>query len=225
MVATQRPRPINVATLAFEAFAAMPITVAKNILDKSSAVWDGSYRARMPCAPFNVEFVSLTTEPLHFASYTTLHPHASIITGKKRDLIFIPSAGENVIENLDWMRLFIPWIKLCARRGTGVVSLCTDAFLLSETVLLDGRAATTHWFLADVFRRAYPKVNLQPERFIVDEGNVITSGAATSFLDLALYLIELYNGHQAAVLVANAFLIERGAPKPVASHSFSGFTK
>jgi transcriptional regulator GlxA family with amidase domain len=39
---------------------------------------------------------------------------------------------------------------------------------------------------------------------------VITSGAATSFLDLALHLIELYNGHQAAVLVAKAFLIEMG---------------
>src|SRR5215469_2043171 len=210
MVATQRRRAINVAILAFETFAAMPITGTMDILNKSSAEWDGSYRVRMPYAPFNVQLVSLTREPLHFAGCITLHPHASIITAKKPDLILIPSAGENVIENLDRMRPFIPWIKLCARRGTRVVSLCTGAFLLAETGLLDGRAATTHWFLADVFRRAYPKVKLQPERLIVDEGNVITSGAATSFLDLALYLIELYNGHQAAVLVAKAFLIEMG---------------
>jgi len=61
-----------------------------------------------------------------------------------------------------------------------------------------------------VFRKTYPKVKLHPEQLIVDEGNVITSGAATSFLDLVLYLIELYCGHEAAVIVAKVLLIEMG---------------
>jgi transcriptional regulator GlxA family with amidase domain len=181
-----------------------------DILNKSSAVWNRIYGVDVPYASFNVELVALTKEPLHFGDCITLRPHASIATAKRPDLILIPSVGENVIGNLDRLRPFVPWIKLCARQGTRVVSLCTGAFLLAETGLLDGRAATTHWFLADLFRKTYPKVKLRPERLIVDEGNVITSGAATSFLDLALYLIELYNGHQAAVLVAKAFLIEMG---------------
>ena len=82
--------------------------------------------------------------------------------------------------------------------------------MLAESGLLDGRTATTHWFFADLFRRRYPKVHLYPNRLIIDEGNVITSGAATSFLDLVLYLIELYCGREAAILTAKVLLIEMG---------------
>src|SRR5215470_7130647 len=45
---------------------------------------------------------------------------------------------------------------------------------------------------------------------IVDEGSVISAGAATSFLDLILYLMELYYGREAAILTAKVLLIEMG---------------
>ena len=216
-----KQRSINVAILAFETFTTTSITGPMDILNKSSLVWRGIYGMDVPYASFNVELVALTKKPLHFGRTITLHPHASIATARKPDLILIPSAGENVLNELGRLRPFIPWIKQCASQGARVVSLCTGAFLLAETGLLDGRAATTYWFLADVFRKTYPAVKLQPERLIVDEGNVITSGAATSFLDLALHLIELYNGYEAALLVAKAFLIEMGRrtqrPQPVFS--------
>jgi transcriptional regulator GlxA family with amidase domain len=220
MAATQRRRPINVAILAFEMFVVMAITGPMDILNKSSAVWDRIHRVRVLHAPFHAELVSLTRKQLHFEGFITLHPHVSVVTAKKPDRILIASAGENVIENLDRMRPFIPWITLCARRGTRAVSLWTGAFLLAETELLDGHAATTHWFLADVFRRAYPKVKLQPERLILDEGNVITSGAATSFLHRALYLIELYNGHQARSPCCQGVSYRDAPPNPVPSHYF-----
>jgi len=51
---------------------------------------------------------------------------------------------------------------------------------------------------------------MRPDRLIIDEGNGITSGAATSFLDLVLYLIELYSALEAAILTANIVLIEMG---------------
>jgi transcriptional regulator GlxA family with amidase domain len=86
--------------------------------------------------------------------------------------------------------------------------VCTGAFLLAATGLLDGRNATTHWFFADGFRKMYPKVNLLPERLIVDEGSVITSGAGASFSDLVLYLIELYSGHAAAILTSKYLALD-----------------
>lgn len=208
MVGIQRQRSISVSILAFETFATMPIAGPMDILNKASAVLSGG--VDVPYQSFNIQLVALTRKPLHFGDCITLRPHACIATAKKPDLIIVPSAGDNVMEDLDWLRPFVPWIKQCASQGARVASLCTGAFLLAETGLLDGRAATTHWSLADLFRRTYPQVNFQPERLIVDEGNVITSGAATSFLDLALYLIELYNGHQAAMLVAKAFLCQMG---------------
>ena len=188
----------------------MPITGPMDILNRASAVWSGIYGAEMPYASFNIQLVALSEEPLQFGGHITVRPHATIRTAQQPELILIPSAGENVLERLASLRPFVPWIREWAGRGARVVSVCSGAFLLAETGLLDRRTATTDWLLADQFRKTYPKVRLLPERLIVDEGNVITSGAATSFLDLTLYLIELYNGHEAAVLVAKALLIEMG---------------
>lgn len=210
MISVEERRSINVAILAFETFATMPITGPMDILNKSSAVWSGIYGKAMPYASFNVQLVSLTKRPIQFGDCITLRPHASIQSARKPDLILIPSLGENISERMPPLLPFVPWITHCSLQGARVVSLCTGAFLLAETGLLDGRSATTHWFLADLFRKTYPRIRVHPERLIVDEGSVITSGATTSFLDLMLYLIELYNGHEATVLVARALLIEMG---------------
>jgi transcriptional regulator GlxA family with amidase domain len=118
--------------------------------------------------------------------------------------------GTNILESVKANRAFVPWIKSCSARGTRVVSFCTGAFLLAETGLLDGRVATTHWQCANLFRKTYPRVDLQADRLIVDQGKVITSGAATAFQDTMLYVIELYSGREAAVLTAKIMLLELG---------------
>ena len=210
MTPVSTKRTVKVAILAFETFATIPITGPMDILNKSCVLRRGMRGDDLTGTDFEIELVSLTKRPLRFGDAVTLHPHASILTAKKPDLILIPSAGDNVMESLESLRAFIPWIQACSARGARVVSLCTGAFLLAESGLLDGRTATTHWFFADLFRQHYPKVDLRPERLIIDEGNVITSGAATSFLDLVLYLIELYSGHEAAILTAKVLLIEMG---------------
>jgi len=179
-----------------------------DILNKSCALIRGIFDEGR--TNFEIELVGLSKSPLRFGDCVTVHPHASIATAKRPALVLSPSVGDNVLKSLESLRAFVPWIKACAGRGARIVSMCTGAFLLAETGLLDGRAATTHWFFADLFRKTYPKVDLHPEQLIVDEGNVITGGAATSFLDLVLYLVELYCGHEAAVLTAKTLLIEMG---------------
>jgi transcriptional regulator GlxA family with amidase domain len=110
--------------------------------------------------------VSLTRKPLQFDGVTTLHPHATIANAKSPDLILIPSSGPRVLELLDELRCFVPWIQACSSRGARVVGMCTGAFLLAETGLLDGRTATTHWNFADLFRQRYPKVILRADQLI-----------------------------------------------------------
>src|SRR5215471_14536303 len=203
-------KPTNVAILAFETFAAIPITGPMDVLNKSCSLLAHA-RGEDPNNPaFNVETVALKKRPLRFNGSVTLHPHASIATAKQPDLVLVPSVGDDVLGSLSSLRGFIPWVTECSANGARVVSMCTGSFLLAETGLLNGRSATTHWGFADLFRRTYPKVNLFPERLIVDEGNIITAGASTAFLDVALYLLELYCGREAAILTAKVLLIEMG---------------
>src|SRR5215472_16474774 len=210
MKPTSAQRTVRVAILTFESFGTIAITGPMDILNKACTLSRGIYGDEAGEVTFEIELVSLCKSPLRFGDSVTLHPHASLATAKNPDLVLIPSAGDNVLESLGSLRPFIPWIKSCAARGARIVSLCTGAFLLAESALLDGRTATTHWSFAELFRKTYPKVDLHPERLIVDEGNVITSGAAMAFLDLVLYLIELYCGHNVAVLTAKVLLIEMG---------------
>jgi len=201
---------INVAILAFETFSALPITGPMDLLNESCSLQREVLGPDASRTTFDVELVSLTKQPLRFGSAVTLHAHETISTARKPNLLLVPSGGHKVLESLAPLRGFIPWIQACSAQGARVVAMCTGTFLLAETGLLDGRTATTHWFYADLFRRKYPKVDLHPERMIIDEGNVITSGAATSFLDLVLYLVELYCGRESAILTAKILLIEMG---------------
>ena len=207
---TPKQSATKVAILAFKTFATIPITGPMDILRESCQLQRRVLGEDANRGSFEIELVSLTKKPLLFDEGVTLRPHASISTAQRPDLILIPSLGPQVLESLNSVLGFIPWIRECCTRGARAVSVCTGAFLLAESSLLDGREATTHWFFADLFRQRYPKVDLVPGRLIVDEGKVITCGAALSFLDLSLYLIELYCGHEAAVLTAKIMLIEMG---------------
>lgn len=70
-----------------------------------------------------------------------------------------------------------------------IASVCTGAFFLAGSGLLDGHRATTHPARFDLFRKLFPHIPLLEEK-IVDEGSILTAGGISSGIDLALYLIE-----------------------------------
>ncbi|WP_245685635.1 GlxA family transcriptional regulator, partial [Streptomyces yerevanensis] len=58
--------------------------------------------------------------------------------------------------------------------GSRLVSICTGAFVLAAAGLLDGRPATTHWMVADLFRTWFPQVALDPDALFIDDGDILT---------------------------------------------------
>ncbi|WP_067680190.1 GlxA family transcriptional regulator [Nocardia miyunensis] len=93
------------------------------------------------------------------------------------------------------------------RPTTRVVSICTAAFVLAATGRLDDRPATTHWHLADIFRRAFPRVRLDPDVLYVDDGDILTSAGASSGIDLCLHLIRNDHGSEVANTVARRCVV------------------
>ena len=85
-----------------------------------------------------------------------------------------------------------PEIELLRRthlRGARIAASCSGTFLLAQSGLLDGRRATTSWWLAAAFRMRFPLVALEADAMTVEDGDVITSGAATAVLSMILKLI------------------------------------
>lgn len=73
---------------------------------------------------------------------------------------------------------------------TTLAAACTSTFLLAESGVLDGRRATTTWWLSPFFRTRYPRVELDESRMIIEEKTRITVGAAMAHVDLALCIIR-----------------------------------
>jgi transcriptional regulator GlxA family with amidase domain len=92
-------------------------------------------------------------------------------------------------------------------RGARLVSLCTGAFVLAASGLLDGRRATTHWMYAERLQRRYPQVRLDPDVLYVAEDNVMTSAGTAAGIDLCLHLVALDHGEDAAAAVARRLVM------------------
>jgi transcriptional regulator GlxA family with amidase domain len=93
------------------------------------------------------------------------------------------------------------------RPDARIVSICTAAFVLAEAGLLDGRRATTHWEVADVFRRRYPLVDLDPDVLFVHDGRILTSAGAASGVDICLHIVRTDHGSELANKVARRCVV------------------
>ena len=85
--------------------------------------------------------------------------------------------------------------------GSRIAGVCTGAMLIAASGILGGRPAVTHRSALDDLREY--GVEVHPEARVVDDGDVLTSGGVTSGIDLALHLIELDRGRDAAVREAS----------------------
>jgi transcriptional regulator GlxA family with amidase domain len=81
-------------------------------------------------------------------------------------------------------------LRQAAANGTRIASICTGAFVLAATGLLDGLRATTHWLGAQALAALYPQIDVDPDVLYVDNGQLLTSAGAAAGLDLCLHLIR-----------------------------------
>ncbi|OLZ74451.1 AraC family transcriptional regulator [Streptomyces sp. IMTB 2501] len=93
------------------------------------------------------------------------------------------------------------------RPDARIVSICTAAFVLAEAGLLDGRRATTHWQVADAFRRRFPRVDLDPDVLFVADGRMLTSAGAASGVDICLHIVRADHGSELANAVARRCVV------------------
>jgi len=81
-------------------------------------------------------------------------------------------------------------IRQARDRGTTIASACAGTFFLAEAGILDGRRATTTWWLSPAFRTRYPQVHLDHSQMVITSDGVITAGAAFGHVDLALAIVR-----------------------------------
>ncbi|WP_233843672.1 GlxA family transcriptional regulator [Dyella sp. 2HG41-7] len=108
-----------------------------------------------------------------------------------------PNAGKIVLSSH-----VLTWLRETAKRSRRYGSICTGAFVLAATGLLDGRHITTHWAAAEDLAQAFPTLQIDEDALYVRDGKLCTAAGVTAGLDLALALVEEDLGRDIAKRVA-----------------------
>jgi transcriptional regulator GlxA family with amidase domain len=147
-----------------------------------------------PVAPFRVRVVGVRSRVCSAQGLRV--PVQRAIDCGRPDLVIVPALGCKMPETLlpalqrpdvaEAVALLRRW----SDAGARIAAACIGTFVLAETGLLDGHDATTTWWLTSLFRQRYPAVRLDTGRMLVASGNLVTTGAALSHMDLALWLIR-----------------------------------
>ena len=158
---------------------------------------------------FNAELVGIHSKKIAEVNGISVNVHNIINEVKETDLLIIPGIDDLIEETIDNNKKCLDWIRNIYYRGADVASICTGAFILAETGLADNKTMTTHWIAEDLFKIRYPGVKLAINKIIVDEGQICSSGGATSFMNLMLYLIEKYGSKELSNFCSKVFLVDK----------------
>ncbi|MEJ7625746.1 MAG: helix-turn-helix domain-containing protein [Ferruginibacter sp.] len=194
------------------------ITGAYEIFKKANLYWKGQGKKEL----FTIQLAGTSKKVEFNEGLFTVKPHTNISAINKTNLIIIPSLNHNYQKSVKGNKNLIDWIAKQYKDGAEIATICTGAFLLASSGLLDGRNCSTHWSVAENFRSMFPKVNLQTDKLITDENGIYTNGGAYSFLNLVIYLIEKYYDRQAAIFCSKVFQIELDRNSQSAFAIFTG---
>ena len=171
---------------------------------KASGVFWNILEEKEPTPFFDVKTVSVDGGPVRTYDGIEVKPDTSIDKVRDSETIIIPPS--EFTETLP--SAAVSWVQECYRNGAHIGSICLGAFLLAGTGLLDNKRATTHWGYVNRLRQLYPKLRVQPEKLIIDNGDIFCSGGANAGGDLALYLVAKYAGEKIASQTARIMLMD-----------------
>jgi transcriptional regulator GlxA family with amidase domain len=180
------------------------IVGAYKILTRANVFWKEMGKKEL----YNIQLAGISKEIEFYEGLFSVKPHTNISAIEQTDLIIIPSLNHNYREAVKKNKLLIDWIAKQYFDGAEIATICTGAFMLASTGLLDGKSCSTHWAAAENFRIMFPKVNLQTDKLITDENGIYTNGGAYSFLNLMIYLVEKYYDRPTAIFCSKVFQIE-----------------
>ena len=202
------PRTIRIGVLAFPGCLRSSAVVPLDVLRIANTL--SGYRPAAKRVRFEGEWLgargepALTVDGLAFAlaPLAGAHIDALIVPGIAHD------SSHDLARTLDALAPEREAIAAYAASGGLLVSSCSSTSLVARTGLLDGRRATTSWWLSAWFRQQFPRVELDAEALVVQDGACVTSGGVGSTLDLALWLVGHFGGEELRQLAAKIMVMD-----------------
>ena len=128
------------------------------------------------------------------------------------DVVFIPGVLYEGVEafylKFKRHKPLYHWLDKQHSAGAIICANCTSTFFLAESGLLKDKKATTVWWLEHLFKQRYKSTALSFSNILVEEGRIITAGAATSHFQLGLLLLRKFTQESIVQQTAKTMLID-----------------
>lgn len=135
---------------------------------------------------FNVFTVSKNNEKINAHSGLQVIPDHNFTEDINIDVLIIPG-GNPAFVNAD--PEYLDWIKTHSERAKYTMSVCTGAFILAKTGILDGLKATTWHGAQKKLQDLYPNIKVTADRY-TDNGKILTTSGVSAGIDGSLYLVS-----------------------------------
>lgn len=188
--------PLAVAVVAFDRISPFHLSVPCIVFDEERA---GPLAAR-----YRLRVCAAAPGKLRTTAGFSLEVERGLRALATADVVIVPSwrdVDERPPEPL------LAALRKAHARGATLIGLCLGAFVLAEAGLLDGRAATTHWYCAGELARRYPAVTVRADVLYIDEGSILTSAGSAAGIDCCLHLIRRQHGAELANQVARRLVV------------------
>jgi len=197
----------HVTVLGFDYAFASAITGVIDLLSMAGVTWNRIHGSPIE-KQFEVLIATVDGGAVRCTNGLEIRAHKTFDEVERTDLLLVPTIAGNIEKTLALNPAVMPWLRKHYEQGADIASNCTGAFFLAESGILNGKDATTHWGYLDLFQQRYPQVNLQASQLITTDGSVFCSGGGMAWLDMGLFLIERYCGHDVAIASAKSHVID-----------------
>ena len=146
---------------------------------------------------FSLYTVSETIKPVRGSGGLMIVPDFTIENAPVPDVIVVPHFDHPSPFTRETSAIH-QWIKATHPQTALTMSICTGAFQLAKTGLLDGIPITTNRQASDNFAKAFPEIDLRRGPRFVEAGRIATSGGLSAGIDLALRVVARFFGETVA---------------------------
>ncbi|MFK7976267.1 MAG: GlxA family transcriptional regulator [Halioglobus sp.] len=123
------------------------------------------------------------------------------------DTILVTGGTEQALRSVISAGRLPKWLKKMAPKTKRVGSVCTGAFILAASGLLDNHRAVTHWASCKLLQAMHPSIEVDANAIFVHEGRFFTSAGVSAAIDAALLLVEEDLGRTTAAQVAKSMVL------------------
>ena len=206
------PKPPTARAVAILAVEGCYLSCAAGFADVFQAA-NAHLRQQQGATHRHFEWTFVSANGGHVAASNGMKIDTQRIARHRRfDVVAVPAIHypgfKPFVQFLDQQTAAYDWLHSQWNAGAWVAANCTGTFMLAQSGLLDGRVATTTWWLDRQFRSRYPKVDLHYKSVITETDRLVCAGATATYLLQAIRIVEMFMGPHIASQCAKSMLID-----------------